>query len=75
MSDSLAPSDIVAKLIDIGAATSRHAIPDLLIRGSLSGALLGFGASLALLADRPGSAVTHHPAMSFGKAPPIGRQP
>jgi formate transporter len=49
MSDSLAPSEIVAKLIDIGAAKARHTVPDLLIRGSLSGALLGFGASLALL--------------------------
>jgi formate/nitrite transporter len=49
MSDSLAPSEIVAKLIDIGAAKAQHGIPDLLIRGSLSGALLGFGASLALL--------------------------
>jgi formate transporter len=49
MSDSLAPSEIIAKLIDIGAAKSQHAIPDLLIRGGLSGALLGFGASLALL--------------------------
>src|SRR5258708_28436865 len=49
MSDSLAPSEIVAKLIDLGAAKARHPVPDLLIRGSLSGALLGFGASLALL--------------------------
>jgi formate/nitrite transporter len=49
MSDSLAPSEIVAKLIDMGATKAQHAIPDLLIRGSLSGALLGFGASLALL--------------------------
>jgi hypothetical protein len=49
MSDSLAPGAIVAKLIDIGAAKSHHAIPDLLIRGSLSGALLGFGTGLALL--------------------------
>jgi hypothetical protein len=75
MSDSLAPSDIVAKLIDIGAAKSQHAIADLLIRGSLLGALLGFDASLALLAGRQGSAVTHHPAMSFGKASLTGRQP
>jgi formate/nitrite transporter len=50
MSDSLAPSEIVAKLIDTGAAKAQHTIPDLLIRGGLSGALLGFGASLALLA-------------------------
>lgn len=50
MSDSLAPSEIVVKLIDLGAAKARHTISDLLIRGSLSGALLGFGASLALLA-------------------------
>jgi formate transporter len=49
MSDSLAPSEIVARLIDIGAAKAQHTIRDLLIRGSLSGALLGFGASLALL--------------------------
>jgi hypothetical protein len=34
MSDSLAPSDIVAKLIDIGAAKSQNAVPDLLIHGS-----------------------------------------
>jgi formate/nitrite transporter FocA (FNT family) len=57
MSDSLAPSEIVAKLIDIGAAKSQRAIHDLLIRGSLSGALLGFGASLALLV----TAQTHVP--------------
>src|SRR5258708_4885847 len=49
MSDSLAPSEIVAKLVEMGAAKSQHTISDLLIRGSLSGALLGFGASLALL--------------------------
>jgi hypothetical protein len=49
MSDSLAPSEIVEKLIDISAAKAPHTIRDLLIRGSLSGALLGFGASLALL--------------------------
>jgi hypothetical protein len=50
MSDSLAPSEIVVKLIDIDAAKSQHTIPDLLIRSSPSGALLGFGTSLALLA-------------------------
>jgi hypothetical protein len=50
MSDSLAPSEIVVKLIDIDAAKSQHTIPDLLIRSSPSGALLGFGAGLALLA-------------------------
>jgi formate/nitrite transporter FocA (FNT family) len=49
MSDSLAPAEIVETLIDIGAAKARYAIPDLLIRSSLSGALLAFGASLALL--------------------------
>jgi formate/nitrite transporter len=57
MSDSLAPAEIVARLIDVGAAKAQHTIPDLLIRGSLAGALLGFGASLALLV----AAQTHLP--------------
>ncbi len=57
MSDSLVPSEIVEKLITLGAAKSQHAIPDLLIRGSLSGALLAFGTSLALLV----SSQTHVP--------------
>src|ERR1700730_1737389 len=57
MSDSLAPREIVENLITIGAAKSRYAIPDLLIRGSLSGALLAFGTSLALLV----SSQTHVP--------------
>lgn len=57
ISDSLAPEEIVENLVDIGAVKSRHAIPHLLIRGSLSGALLAFGTSLALLV----SAETHVP--------------
>jgi hypothetical protein len=49
MSDSLAPNVIVENLIGTGAAKSQHGIQELLIRGSLSGALLAFGTSLALL--------------------------
>lgn len=48
MSDSLAPDVIVANLIEIGTAKSRHGVRDLLIRGALAGALLAFGTSLAL---------------------------
>jgi hypothetical protein len=62
MSDSLAPREIVAKLIDMDAAKSQHGIPDLLVRGSLSGVLLVLGPVL-------------YSAMSFGEAPLTGRLP
>jgi len=46
--DSLKPADIVANMIQAGAVKSRLGPLDLLIRGALSGALLGFATSLAI---------------------------
>ena len=46
--DSLKPSEIVAAMVAAGTAKSRLGPLDLLIRGFLSGALLGFATSLAL---------------------------
>src|ERR1700730_14032842 len=63
MSDSLAPGEIVATQIDIGAARSQHAISDLLIRGglksrvsplliaALASCLLGAGPAFAQVED------------------------
>jgi formate transporter len=46
--DSLKPADIVANMVQAGAAKSQLGPLDLLIRGCLSGALLGFATSLAI---------------------------
>jgi formate/nitrite transporter len=46
--DSLKPADIVANMVQAGIAKANLGIPDLLIRGALSGALLGFATSLAI---------------------------
>ena len=46
--DSLKPADIVANMIEAGIAKARLGPVDLLIRGALSGALLGFATSLAI---------------------------
>jgi formate/nitrite transporter len=46
--DSLKPADIVANMIQAGIAKSQLGPFDLLIRGALSGALLGFATSLAI---------------------------
>ena len=45
--ESLAPSDVVKAMINSGAAKSQLGPLDLLVRGGLSGALLGFATSLA----------------------------
>lgn len=46
--DSVTPAAIVGAMIQSGAAKARLAPADLLIRGSISGALLGIATSLAL---------------------------
>ena len=46
--DSLKPADIVANMIQAGVAKAGLGPLDLLIRGALSGALLGFATSLAV---------------------------
>ncbi len=46
--DSLKPSEIVASMVRTGIAKSELGPFDLLIRGALSGALLGFATSLAI---------------------------
>ena len=54
--DLLKPADIVANMVQAGVAKARLGPLDLLIRGCLSGALLGFATSLAIgatVADRP----------------------
>jgi formate/nitrite transporter FocA (FNT family) len=46
--DSVKPANIVANMVQAGAAKARLGPLDLLIRGCLSGALLGFATSLAV---------------------------
>ena len=46
--DSVKPADIVSSMVQAGAAKARLGPLDLLVRGCLSGALLGFATSLAL---------------------------
>jgi formate/nitrite transporter FocA (FNT family) len=46
--DSLKPADIVANMVQAGIAKSELGVFDLLVRGALSGALLGFATSLAI---------------------------
>ena len=46
--DSLKPADIVASMVQSGIAKSALGPFDLLVRGGLSGALLGFATSLAI---------------------------
>jgi formate/nitrite transporter len=46
--DSLKPADIVASMVQTGIAKAALGPFDLLVRGALSGALLGFATSLAL---------------------------
>src|SRR6202451_4526752 len=46
--DSLKPADIVANMVQAGIAKSQLGPFDLLVRGALSGALLGFATSLAI---------------------------
>ena len=46
--DSLKPADIVSAMIQAGSAKARLGPLDLLVRGALSGALLGFATSLAI---------------------------
>lgn len=42
------PDEVVAKMIEAGVAKGQLPVKDLLIRGFLSGALLGFATTLAL---------------------------
>jgi formate/nitrite transporter len=46
--DSLSPADIVANMVQSGTTKARLGPFDLLVRGALSGALLGFATSLAI---------------------------
>ena len=46
--DSVKPPDIVAAMIQAGSTKARLGPFDLLVRGVLSGALLGFATSLAI---------------------------
>ena len=48
--DSLKPSEIVANMVQAGIAKAALGPFDLLVRGALSGALLGFATSLAITA-------------------------
>src|ERR1700738_5199344 len=58
MSDSLAPGEIVAKLIDIGAAKSRHTIADLLIRVLWRGASKREAAVMEIAKTPSGSSIS-----------------
>jgi formate/nitrite transporter len=49
--DYLKPADVVAALIDAGMRKASLSIRDLLIRGALSGAILGIATSLAITAS------------------------
>ena len=46
--DSVKPAEIVATMVEVGTAKAKLGPFDLLVRGFLSGALLGFATSLAL---------------------------
>ena len=46
--DSVKPVDIVSTMVQAGAAKAQLSPLDLLVRGCLSGALLGFATSLAV---------------------------
>ena len=46
--DSLKPADVVANMVQAGIAKAGLGPFDLLVRGGLSGALLGFATSLAI---------------------------
>src|SRR3954462_14855420 len=48
--DFIKPSDVVRSMLNAGQAKATLSVRDLLIRGFLSGALLGFATSLALTA-------------------------
>ncbi|MRG92467.1 formate/nitrite transporter family protein [Polyangium spumosum] len=48
--DYVAPSKVVSLLLDAGTAKARASLRDLVIRGFLAGALLGFATSLAVTA-------------------------
>lgn len=48
--DYVKPVDVVRSMVDAGVAKSQLSIKDLLIRGFLSGAILGFATQLALTA-------------------------
>jgi formate transporter len=55
--DSVKPADIVASMVQQGATKAEFAPFNRLLRGALSGALLGFATSLAF------SAMVHRPAL------------
>ena len=46
--DSIKPADIVSNLVEAGANKAQLGPLDLLVRGALSGGLLGIATSLAL---------------------------
>ena len=48
--DFIKPSDVVKSMLTAGVAKASLPLRDLIIRGFLSGALLGFATSLALTA-------------------------
>jgi len=48
--DSLTPGDVVGSMINAGAARKTLTVTDLLVRGALSGALLGIATTLAVTA-------------------------
>lgn len=50
MGDYVKPADVVRAMVEVGVAKSQLSVRDLLIRGFLSGAILGFATNLALLA-------------------------
>jgi formate transporter len=47
----VSPKQVIEEMIQAGAAKAKLSIKDLLIRGGLAGALLGFGTTLAFTAD------------------------
>lgn len=48
--DYVKPADVVKSMVEVGVAKSKLSVEDLLIRGFLSGAILGFATNLAVLA-------------------------
>ena len=49
--DYLKPAEVVAAMIESGTRKAGLSVPDLLVRGALSGAILGVATSLAFNAS------------------------
>ncbi|TMH05194.1 MAG: formate/nitrite transporter family protein, partial [Betaproteobacteria bacterium] len=49
--DYLKPAEVVATMIESGTRKAGLSVPDLLVRGALSGAILGIATSLAITAS------------------------